>query len=350
MSLKLNPICLSCSLLSAFLLFFQFSFAQPDFSQADAVLQKNQKLLGNDVVALIYKDGKVIHSKELGEFNAKTQAPIASCSKWLTAALVMMFVDEGKIELDDPVSKYLPVFDKYMKSYVTIRMCLAHTTGIESEKSLLIKTLQRNKYQSLEEEVNALAAKEISNNAGTEFHYGGIGLNIAARILEVISKKSFDRLIQDKLLRPCKMKFTTFVNENGYAPNPSGGARSTANDYINFLSMILNKGVFEGKQILSAKAIEEMQKPQFTNLPIKFTPKIAEGFHYGLGEWIQEEDANGNSTVVSSPGLFGTWPYIDKCRNYAAIIFAKSLVSEQKKDVDIQFKAAVDEAIGGGCK
>jgi CubicO group peptidase (beta-lactamase class C family) len=146
------------------------------------------------------------------------------------------------------------------------------------------------------------------------------------------------------------MKFTTFVNENGYAPNPSGGARSTANDYMNFLSMILNKGVFEGKQILSAKAIEEMQKPQFTNLPNKFTPKIAEGFHYGLGEWIQEEDASGNSTVVSSPGLFGTWPYIDKCRNYAAIIFAKSLISEQKKEVDIQFKAAVDEAIGGGCK
>ncbi|HEY1201281.1 MAG TPA: serine hydrolase domain-containing protein, partial [Niastella sp.] len=175
MSLKLNPICLSCSILSAFLLFFQFSFAQPDFSQADALLQKNQKLLGNDVVALIYKDGKVIHSKELGEFNAKTQAPIASCSKWLTAALVMMFVDEGKIELDDPVSKYLPIFDKYM---------------------------------NLEEEVNALAAKEISNNAGTEFHYGGIGLNIAARVLEVVSKKPFDRLIADKLLRPLKMKFT----------------------------------------------------------------------------------------------------------------------------------------------
>jgi CubicO group peptidase (beta-lactamase class C family) len=332
------------------MLFFQFSFAQPDFSQADAVLQKNQKLLGNGVVALVYKDGKVIHAKEVGEFNAKTQAPIASCSKWLTAALVMIFVDEGKIQLDDPVNKYLPIFDKYMKSYVTIRMCLAHTTGIESEKGNLLKMMQRSKYQTLEEEVNAFAAKEISNNAGTEFHYGGIGLNIAGRVLEVVSKKTFDRLIQEKLLRPLKMKFTTFVNENGYAPNPSGGARSTANDYMNFLSMILNKGMFEGKQILSAKAIEEMQKPQFTSLPVKFAPKVAEGLHYGLGEWIQEEDANGTSTVVSSPGLFGTWPYIDKCRNYAAIIFVKSLLGEQKKDIMMQFKGAVDEAVGGGCK
>lgn len=349
MSLKTSSFCLCCSLLTVFLLIFQSSFSQTDFSQLDALLQKNQKLLGNDLVALVYKDGKVIHSKELGEFNAKTQAPIASCSKWLTAALVMMFVDEGKLKLDDPVSKYLPIFDKYMKSYVTIRQCLAHTTGIENEKGSLLKLVQRSKYANLEEEVNAFAAKEISNNAGTEFHYGGIGLNIAGRVLEVITKKPFERLIMEKLLRPLKMRATTFANDAGYATNPSGGARSTANDYMNFLSMILNKGTFEGKQILSAKAIEEMQTPQFTNLPVKFTPKVAEGLHYGLGEWIQEEDASGKSTVVSSPGLFGTWPYVDKCRNYAAILFVKTLLGEQKKEIMAQFKTSVDEVVGG-CK
>ena len=347
MSLKMNSICLSCRFLFVFLLFFQFSFSQSDFGQVDALLQKNQKLMGNDVVALIYKDGKIIHTKELGEFNAKTQAPIASCSKWLTAALVMIFVDEGKLQLDDPVAKYLPIFNKYMKSYVTIRQCLAHTTGIENEKGSLLKMMQRSKYASLEEEVNSFAAKEISNNAGTEFHYGTIGLNIAGRVIEVITKKTFDRVIQEKLLRPLKMRATSFTNEEGYAPNPSGGARSTANDYMNFLSMILNKGMFEGKKILSEKAIEEMQTPQFTSLPVKYTPKVAEGFHYGLGEWIQEEDAQGKSIVVSSPGLFGTWPYVDKCRNYAAIVFVKSLLGEQKKEIMMQFKGAVDEAVGG---
>jgi hypothetical protein len=48
--------------------------------------------------------------------------------------------------------------------------------------------------------------------------------------------------------------------------------------------------------------------------------------------------------------LFGTWPYVDKCRNYAAIIFVKTLLGEQKKDVALQFKNAVDEVVGGGCK
>ena len=351
MSLKINRICLNCSLICAFLLIFQFSFAQSDFSSVDALLQKNQKMLGNDVVILVYKDGKIVHEKALGEFNGKTPAPIASSSKWLTAALVMTFVDEGKLKLDDPVAKYLPVFNKYMKSYVTIRQCLSHTTGIESEKGNLQKILQRKKYTTLEEEVNAFAAKEISNNAGTEFHYGTIGLNIAARVLEVISKKSFEQLIAQRLLRPLKMRGTSFMDEGGNAPDPSGGARSTAYDYMNFLSMLLNKGMFEGKRILSESAIEEMEKPQFSGVPVKFAPALAQGFHYGLGEWIQEEDASGKSTVVSCPALFGTWPYIDKCRNYAAIIFVKSLLSEQKKDFGLQFKEAVDEVIGGsGCK
>jgi CubicO group peptidase (beta-lactamase class C family) len=349
MSLKINSLCLNCSFLCASLLFFQFAFAQGNFSAVDALIQKNQKALGNAVVVMVYKDGKIIHQQELGEFKAKDQAPLGSSSQWLTAALVMQFVDEGKLELDDPVSKYLPIFDKYMKSYITIRQCLAHTTGIESEKGGLMKVLSRKKYATLEEEVNAFAAKEISNNAGTEFHYGTIGLNIAGRVLEVISKKSFDRLAADKLLRPLKMRTTTFTDENGNAPNPSGGARGSANDYINFLSMLLNKGKFEDKQILSENAINEMQQAQFTSLPVKFAPKLAEGLHYGLGEWIQEEDGNGKSTVVSCPNLLGTWPYIDKCRNYTALILVKNMLGEQKKDLGLQFKTAVDEVVGG-CK
>lgn len=349
MSLKINRICLNCSFLVALLLFFQFSHAQ-DFAQVDALLQKNQKtLLGNNATVLIYKDGKVIHQKDLGEFNAKTQTPIGNSSQWLTAALVMQFVDEGKLELDDPVVKYLPIFAKYMKNYVTIRQCITNTTGIESEKNPIAK---RKKYTSLEEEVNAYAAKEISNNAGTEFHYGAIGFCIAGRVLEVISKKSFDRLIQEKLLRPLKMRGTTFTDDGGNAPDPAAGAKSSGNDYITFLGMLLNGGVsFDGKRILSEKAIAEMQQAQATTLPVKFTPKALEGNHFGLGVWILDEDNSGKSTVVGSPNLQGTWPYVDKCHNYAALILTQHpLAMELKKDFAIQFKQAVDDVVGGGCK
>ena len=110
--------------------------------------------------------------------------------------------------------------------------------------------------------------------------------------------------------------------------------------------MILNKGMFNGKRILSEQAIEEMQKSQTKDLPVRYTPKVAEGFEYGLGEWIQEKDASGNSTVVSSPGLFGTWPYVDKKNNYAAILFVKSLITVDKRDLYLDLKKNIDAALG----
>ena len=96
----------------------------------------------------------------------------------------MTLVDQGKLDLDDPVSKYIPVLDKYMKSYITIRQCLSHTTGLDNGKNGIAKLLERRKFETLEEDANAIAAKEISNNAGTEFAYGSSGLNLAARVAE----------------------------------------------------------------------------------------------------------------------------------------------------------------------
>ena len=125
MTQNLRLFCIKVSAVVFFLLIFQLSNAQYNFTELDAKLKQYQKQLGNNVVALVYKDGKMVYTSELGDFKTNTVAQIASCSKWLTAALVMMFVDEGKLKLDDPVSKYLPIFDKYMKSYVTIRQCLA---------------------------------------------------------------------------------------------------------------------------------------------------------------------------------------------------------------------------------
>jgi CubicO group peptidase (beta-lactamase class C family) len=348
MSYKTGFICMKVTLLVSFLLFFQTGFAQSDFSGIDQLLQRNQKLLGNNVVALVYKDGKIVYQKQIGDMTAKTQAPIGASGQWLTTALVMTFVDQGKLDLDEPVSKYIPVFDKYMKSYVTLRHCLSHTSGIERENRTG-KVQEKKKFQNLEEEMNSIASKEISNNPGKELFYGNYGFSIAARVCEVVGKKAFERLIQERITRPLKMRFTNFTNDEGYAASPSGGAKSSANDYMNFLIMLLNKGMFENKRILSEEAIAEMQKIQAVDLPVKWAPDALKGFQPGLGVWIQESDNDGKATVVSSPGLFGTYPYVDYCRNYAAIIITGKLLGEQKKDFALQFKDYIDEEIGA-CK
>ena len=325
---------------------FLSSHAQYNFDGVNNLLKKYQKQLGNDIVVLINKDDKNIYKKESEEFKASTDAQIASCSKWLTAALVMALVDEGKISLDDKVSDYLPIFAKYSKSYITIRHCLSHMTGIQSD-GVFLTLLKRSKYETLEEEVNDFASKrEIESNPGTEFKYSNVGMNIAGRVLEVVTKKSFEQLIQTRITRPLQMKGTSFSSER--AINPSGGAKSTANDYMNFMTMLLNKGMFKGKRILSEASVAELQKVQTTPELIKFAPKSAEGYNYALGSWVQEADETGKPTVLACPGLFGTWPMVDFKRKYAAIIFVKSILSDQKATIYKEIKDAIDDAIGGG--
>ena len=349
MSYKVHSICLKYSLIAVSLLILQPSFSQFNFSELDKSLATNQKLLGKDFVMLLWKkDDTLIYKKEIGDYNSKTAAPIASCSKWLTAALVMQFVDEGKLSLDDKVSRWIPEFEKYLKNYITVRHCLSHFTGIEDEGKLLKKLFQRKNFASLEEEVNSFARREIRTNPGTDFWYGNIGLNIAGRVLEIISKKRFDVLIKQKLFNPLAMRRTSFTTLDASAVNPSGGATSTPDDYMKFLVMLLNKGKYAGKQILSEEAVEQMMQVQTQAAQIKYAPKSAMGYNYALGSWAIEEK-NGKATTIACPGLFGTWPMIDTCRGYAYLVFVKNLLGEERAEVHKALKTLIDDQIQATC-
>ena len=236
-----------------------------------------------------------------------------------------------------------------MKKYVTIRHCLSHMTGIEDENKAITKFLKKTKFPTLEEEVDAYAAREIRANTGTDFWYGGVGLNIAARVLEVVSKRKFDQLIKQKLFTPLGMRSTTFTNLDGSVYNPSGGAKSTADDYMKFLVMLMNKGKYNGKQILSEESVSEMMKIQTANVPKRFVPKAAEGFNYALGSWVVEEK-EGNATALASPGLFGTWPMVDFCRGYAYILFVKNFLGEERANAHLEIKKVIDDKIKEKCR
>lgn len=350
MSYKFSSICLKSSILAGFLLLLQTSFSQYNFSDLEGEILANQKILGKDFVVMLWKkDDTLIYKKEIGEFNSKTAAPIASCSKWLTAALVMQFVDEGKLSLDDKISRWIPEFERYGKNYITIRHCLSHFTGIEDEGGFLKKMFQRKKFSSLEEEVNSFAAREIRTNPGTDFWYGNIGLNIAGRVLEVISKKKFDVLIKQKLFNPMTMRRTSFTTADASAINPSGSATSTPEDYMKFLVMLMNKGKYAGKQILSEDAVNQLMQVQTKPEQIKYAPKSATGYNYALGSWVIEEK-NGKVEALASPGLFGTWPMIDFCRGYAYLVFVKNLLGEERASIHLNFKTIIDKQMTSSCK
>ena len=349
MSFYSGIFCRKCSLILCFVLLCLVSYSQYDFTGVDNVFTQAKKQLGKNAVLLIYKDDKIIFKKETEEVKINTQEDIAASSKWLTVALIMTYVDQGKISLDDKVSTYLPIFEKYRKGYITIRHCLTNQTGIKQEQHKGLNFSEQEKFASLESEVNEIVTRrDIDYNPGTGFFYGTAGVDIAARVIEVVTKKNFDQLMTERILRPLMMRNTSFFNDKGI--NPASGAVSSAQDYGNFLAMLLNKGMFKGKKILSEQAVEEMMKPELGDAPIKFIPRLTEGFNYGLGAWIQEFDEKGKAIIISNPSFTGCWTWIDRCRGYAGIIFTHNNSSEIKREVYLNIKRAIEDVIPSNCK
>lgn len=346
MSGIIQGICRFFRIALPFLLILQASMAQQrDFGGMEGLLKLQQKSLGKELVILVAKDGKNTYVMQSPEFNAKMPVPLEQASSWLTAAVVMTFVDAGKLSLDDQVSKYIPEFSKYFKGYITLRHCLTHLTGIEAEAAGVMRVTQKSRFENLQEEVDHYISKrQIITNAGETFHYSQVGPNIAARVIEVISKKTFDRVALERLFRPCSMRTTSFYSDIG-GINPASGARASAQDYINFMTMLLNKGMFNGKRVLSEASVAELVKEQTAGKPVQSALRICEGYSYSLGAWVQETDEAGNAVVLSCPGLAGAWPWLDLKRGYAAIVLPAKEPSDIRRDIYEMIKQEIDDQL-----
>ncbi|MCU7552459.1 beta-lactamase family protein [Chitinophagaceae bacterium LB-8] len=343
--------CLKFSALAFFLLFFQVCFAQSGFNELGEIVEQKQKQLKQDVVLLVANKDTIIYHKDSKMFSAtRGQAPIGYSSQWLTAAVVLKAVDEGKIRLDDKVTMYIPVFGSYMKSYLTIRQCLAHLSGIQAEQPKALKLFEKKKFASLEEEVGEYAKKHIQNNPGEVFRYNNMGACIAARIIEIVYKKNFDMTAQQKLFRPLGMRQTTFSTMDGSTVDPSEGARSSANDMIRFMTMLLNNGVYKGQRILSEESVKELRRINASSELIKQAPDMVKGYEYALGSWAVEENSASEASVLAAPSLGGTFPLIDFCRGYAFIYMQKELIEEERAITGLEIKGVLDGKFNSKCK
>jgi CubicO group peptidase (beta-lactamase class C family) len=330
MSYKTRYICLSFIFACIMMLNLRTVHAQ-NLSGLDNLVEKQKKNFGGKMAVMVWKD-TIVYKKLVGEdMSVNTQVPIGCASAWLTAALTMTFVEQGKLDLDDPVTKYLPIFGTYAKSYLTIRHCLANVTGIEPEKSGVQKFFQKNKFAMLEDEVNAIAKREIKNNPAEVFYYNNYGSDIVGRVLEIVGKKSFDRLMMERIFRPCGMKRSSFAND--MAVNPFNGAVSTPADFIKFEAMLLNGGMAGTKKVLSEASIAEMEKVQTGNAKNLFVPAQVQGYVYGLGNWIRND-------IITSPSLQGGWAYINTKKKYAVLIMGES--KEDKKEYYDELISAID--------
>ncbi len=368
MSLRFMKNCLHCSLFALFLLVFQVSAGQTGVKPLDNWLEEHAHDLGGRAVLLIYQNNRIIYSHAVNElsgkqkmigkmiarrtgkdsrdvlkdYDAETRIGIASCSKWLSAALVMTFIDEGRLSLEDTIGRFLPITTKHGKGNITILQCLSHLTGISSIG--LKENKEMMQAGTMASVVEKIAGLDMEGKPGSTFHYSSNGLQLAAAVIEKISGKDFRTLFNERIAVPCGMKQTDF----GGSPVPlaAGGARSTASDYLRFLVMILQNGMIDGRQVLSAKSVELMQRNHIIGADIKHSPAEAGNWGYGFGEWVMDNaDKQTRSESVTSPGLFGTFPWVDNRRQYAAILFTFNLKNKGRGELYRALKKLVDSWI-----
>jgi len=277
----------------------------------------SHKLAG--VIAIIAdKTGNVHYRNVLGYADVESNKPvrddnlfwIASMTKMFAGASIMMLADEGKVSLDDPVAKYIPQLEKWMvveerdTSHVllkplvrpvTVRHVLSHTSGLTGSSELQ----QVTGADSTPLKVRALSSVTgpLQWQPGDKYQYGNQGMNIAARIVEIISGIPYEEFLQRRFFDPLRMPETTFwpseaqlarlagaygpnKEKDGYArggigfltkpfsdrahrfPEAGGGLFSTTHDILRYGLMLANDGEWDGQRYLSSAAMEELRKEQ----------------------------------------------------------------------------------------
>jgi len=296
-----------------------------DFSQVDAALAS----LVAAVDALpgagirIGTSQAVLHEAYFGSYGASTVVKTASAAKLLSAAAVMSVVDDGLVDLDQPVASVLPAFTG-AKSGMTLRQLFSHTSGLPGGSSWSVLS---DDTLTLAQAVDTIACCiALEAPPDTQFSYGGLSMHVGGRMVEVADGRAWDDLFTARITGPLGLGS---IDYEGFGPtdNPriAGGARTNLRDYGVFLEMLLRGGVHGGRSVLSAAAVAEIFADQRHGLPIANAPDGVGEAGYGLGLWRESFDADGNPVRVSDAGAFGFTPWIELDRRVYGIIMVEWL-------------------------
>ncbi|HVG42385.1 MAG TPA: hypothetical protein VM888_12300, partial [Chitinophagaceae bacterium] len=143
---------------------------------------------------------------------------------------------------------------------------------------------------------------------------------------------------------------TTFTTLDGSAINPATEARSTANDMIRFLTMLLNNGMYKGVKILSPQSVKAMRSIQTEGGALKGAPARVTGFSYALGAWSPQNENGKEANILVGPGFNGMLPVVDFCRGYAFLFVLKDVTESDKADLYGSVKDVLDNRFKSNCK
>lgn len=352
-------------------------------------------------VTLVARRGRIVHFEAHGLMDAESRRPmekdaifrIASMSKPVTAVAVLMLLEEGRIRLNDPVSRFLPEFRKMQVAVprqtrtpgedpfypapadreLTIGDLLTHTSGLMSWQSQ-IPAPKLEPTSTLAAYVPQFAKVPLDFQPGTQWSYSGRGgPDLLSRIVEIAAGQTFGEFLRARLFEPLEMKDTFFyppagrrdrmvtlyerspsglrksANQDGFSlPNyhsGAGGLMSTAADYLQFAQMLANGGELNGKRLLSPRTVELMSSNHVGEMFNGKLGRPARGMGFGLlVAVIQDSIAAGLRLSNGSfgwDGAYGTQMWVDPKEKMVTLIMMQTQTPVLQRD----FENAVMQAI-----
>ncbi|HSQ58433.1 MAG TPA: serine hydrolase domain-containing protein, partial [Gemmata sp.] len=328
----------------------------PNKEKLDSIGPRMQKFVDSGeisgAVCLVGRKEGVIHESAVGLRDIAARAPmqkdtlfkIASMTKPITAIGIMILADEGKLDPNDDVTKYLPEFRGQMfiaapfedelrlktpARPVKLRDLLTHTSGVATYPPG-VNDVYVKRNRTLAETALATGLQPLQFEPGSRWAYSNSGIDTLGRIIEVVSGQSYERFLQERVFDPLGMKDTTFfpskdqlarlavtyakdkegkltpspntligLPPNAKHPIPAGGLISCTGDLAKLYRMMLSRGELNGKRILSEKAVATMTQLQTGTIKTGFV----EGMGFGYG-WAYVREPKG-VTAMLSPGTFG---------------------------------------------
>ena len=331
-------------------------------------------------VTLVAQNGRIVQFEARGMLDVETRKPLAkdsifqlaSLTKPVTTVAILMLVEEGKLRLTDPISRFIPAYADVMVAVtpartvavsrpLTIRDLLTHTSGMVSPAQI-----PTDANATLATYIPRFAAQPLEFQPGTQWTYSNtVAFDTLARIVEIVSGQPYDRFLRDRIFDPLGMRDTAHALSAGqkqrlatrYDVTPRGlqktvrpdtplyfgggwGLNSTAQDYYRFAQMLLNKGELDGHVLLSPRAVELMQSVQIPDTLPGRTP----GTGWGLGVRVITDAAKAGWLSTGSygwSGASGTHFWIDPAENLVAVFMAAAPTPNLRQD----FETAVMQAL-----
>ncbi len=330
---------------------------------------------------------------------------IASQTKAIVSVGIMMLQEQGKLLISDPVGKYIPEFQETTVaqeqedgSYeiveanrpITIRDLLTHTSGIGYgygpagdlwEEAGIQGWYFADRKEPILNTVKRMASLPFEAQPGEQFVYG-YNTDILGALIEVVSQKSLSTFLKEKIFDPLEMNDTHFYlpkskaarlttvyspAENGLepAPNPGGmtgqgayvegprtsfsggaGLVSTAIDYAKFLQMMLNKGEYNGQQLLSPKTVELMTVDHLGAVDFPWTPGVGFGLGFRIVEDLGLRGHLGSKGEYGWGGAYHSTYWVDPKEELVVVYFTQLIpangLDDHEKLQALVYQALVD--------